>query len=134
MASMTDYLEENLLNHLLPLQASLSKPAAIYLSLHTSSPTDTGSLSGEVSGGSYAREDISSVMSAASATTGRSTNTSVITYPTATADWGVVTHGGINDALTAGNMLFWVAGSQSRDMETGETFRLEIGQLALTFR
>ena len=42
MSAMSDYLENKFLDHFLGT-TSTSAPAAVYLSLHTTSPTDDGS-------------------------------------------------------------------------------------------
>jgi hypothetical protein len=37
-----------------------------------------------------------------------------------TANWGTVTHFGIFDALTAGNLLFWAALTASKVVNSGD--------------
>lgn len=106
MAKMSDYLEDQLRKHLFRT-GSFTKPAALHVSLHTADPTDAAS-GAEVSGGSYARvqrDPLDANWSAASATDGITKNVASITFPTPTANWGVVTHFAIWDAASAGNML-----------------------------
>src|SRR6056300_745550 len=100
MAEFSDFLENALINAVLR-NTTYTSPATVYVSLYTTDPTDadTGT---EVSGGSYARTAVT--MGAPS--NGVSTNSADVTFPTATASWGTVTHIGIHDASTSGNLLF----------------------------
>lgn len=51
-------------------------------------------------------------------------NTSLITFPTATANWGTVTHAGVFDASTAGNALTIIkALTASKVVNSGDIFR-----------
>ncbi len=89
MVAFSDYLERKLLDAILR-NTSYAAPSTIYLGLYTSSPTDTGS-GIECAGGSYARQALTSGFPAASGTSGAVSNSSNITFTTATADWGTVT-------------------------------------------
>ena len=88
--SMTNYSEAALIDHLLRNTAYTSV-ATVYLALFTDDPTDAATGT-EVTGGSYARESIA-FDAAASRTLD---NTSDVTFTTATASWGTVTHWGIS--------------------------------------
>lgn len=106
MSRMSDYLEGQLRAHIFRT-ATFTKPTQLHVSLHTADPTDTGG-GAEVTGGSYARvarAPLDANWSAVSATDGITKNVAAITFPAPTANWGVVTHFGIWDASTAGNML-----------------------------
>ena len=46
---------------------------------------------------------------ASTGTGGQTSNNAAITFPSPTANWGVVTHLGVYDAVSGGNLLFWVA-------------------------
>lgn len=107
MSNMSDYLESQLRNHIFRT-AAYPKPSGLYVSLHTASPTEAGG-AGEVVGGSYARVShgpADSVWSAGGATDGLTSNVTAITFAVATASWGTITHVGIYDAPTGGNLLF----------------------------
>lgn len=134
MSAATDYLETNVLAHVLA-QSAYAMPSAVYLGRHTASPTDTGSLAAEVStsGTGYARADITSKMGTPHATLGRSTNSAVITIGPALSDWGTLTHLSINDAVTSTNMLLWGQASTARTITTGESDQFLTGQLAIQF-
>ncbi len=93
----------------------------VYLALYTSDPTvnDTGT---EVSGGDYARQEIT--FSAPAAESGKQTskNTTEIQFPVATADWGTITHIGIRDAATAGSLISFGPLETSRTILSGDRF------------
>jgi hypothetical protein len=131
---MTDYTEYKLLDHLL-LLTDFPMPVGKFLSLHTASPTDTGSLAAEVStsGSGYARQTLAALMGATNVTTGVSVNTGTVTHGPATTDWGTITHIGHNDAVTAGTMLLWGAVEESQTTPIGESFQLTPGQYSIQF-
>ncbi len=98
MAEMSNYLENALINATLR-NTSYTSPAAVYVGLYTSDPGE-GNTGTEVSGGSYAR----TAVTFGSPSNGVSTNSASVTFPTATGTWGTVTHVGILDATTSGNL------------------------------
>lgn len=99
MAALSNYLENKLVDHVLRNTAYTS-PTTVYVALYKSDPTDADSGT-EVSGGSYARKAASfSVPS-----DGSTSNSADIEFPVATGSWGTVTHFGLKDALTSGNLL-----------------------------
>lgn len=130
-AALTNYLENKLIDTFLRAQA-YTMPATVSVGLFTTCPTDSSS-AGEVTGGSYARVDITSSLanwsgtqSEGSTTTssgsgGLTKNNNVITFPTATTDWGTVACFGVFDASTSGNLLFYAALTASRNITNGST-------------
>lgn len=85
----------------------MMKPA-LYVALYTAAPSDSGGGT-EVSGGSYARVlcgPSDATWAATSGTNGQTSNVADVTFPGPTANWGVVTHFGIFDAATLGNLLY----------------------------
>jgi len=126
MAEFSNYLENALINAVLR-NTSYTSPATVYVSLYTTDPTDADSGT-EVSGGSYARTAVT--MGAPS--NGVSTNSADVTFPTATASWGTVTHIGIHDALTTGNLLFHTPLDTSKTIDSGDIFKIETGNLSVT--
>ena len=127
MGSKSDYLENEILDHVLG-QGAYSAPTP-YLGLYTAAPTDAGGGT-EVSGGSYARVAISAKFGAASG--GSSANTASIDFPTATASWGTVVAFGIFDASTAGNLLYWGALDTNKSVGDGDTPSFGTGTLTIT--
>ena len=126
MAEFSNFLENALINATLRA-TTYTSPATVYVSLYTTDPTDadTGT---EVSGGSYARTAVT--MGAPS--NGVSTNSADVTFPTATASWGTVTHIGIHDASTSGNLLFHTPLDTSKTIDSGDIFKIETGNLSVT--
>lgn len=109
--------------------------AARYLALFTADPTDAGTLTSEISGGSYARVDTAGNWDAAAS--GSKSNTAAITFPTATADWAdgspnQVSYWALCDAATAGNAVIIGAFTTARTVLDTDTFQVAAGQLTLT--
>ena len=126
MSEMSNYLENALIN--VTLRAtSYTAPTTVYVSLWTSDPTDAGSGT-EVSGGSYAR----TAVTFAAPSNGVTTNNADVTFPTATASWGVVGWIGINDAATSGNLLYHTALDTSKTIDSGDIFKISTGNLSVT--
>jgi hypothetical protein len=101
MGSLSNYAENELLDHLLKVGA-FSVPSNIYVALSTADPLDDGSGLAEPSGGSYARVACNSW----NAASGRAaTNAAVVQFARATVNWGALTHFALFDASTGGNML-----------------------------
>lgn len=123
--SFSNYLETELLDHIFTNSAYTS-PTTVYVSLHTANPDEDGS-GAEVSGGGYARQAGSFSVSGNTATT-----SAAIEYATATASYGTVTHVGIYDASTSGNLLAYAALSASKAIDTGDVFRIPAGDLDIT--
>ena len=127
MAEMSDYLEVALLNATLNGVAftAVNNP---YVSLHTADPTDAGTGT-EVSGGSYARTTAS--FATASGTSGLVATDADVTFPTATATWGVVGWIGLWDAASGGNMLYHTALDTSKTIDSGDIFKITTGNLTV---
>jgi len=125
MAEFTDFMEDKIIDHMLRNQ-SYTPPTTVYVGLFTSAPSDAGGGT-EVSGGAYARQAVT--LSAASG--GASSNSAEITFPQATADWGTVTHLALFDALSGGNMLMWTPLDASKEINNGDTFVIEVGDLLM---
>lgn len=123
--SFSNYLETKVLAHTFSNTAYTS-PSTVYVGLFTSSPSEDGSGT-EVSGGSYARQ------SGAFTTSGNTATTSAaIEFPTATASWGTITHIGIYDASSAGNLLAYAALTASKAIASGDVFRIPTGDIDIT--
>jgi len=128
--SMSDYLENKLIDWLLRGQ-SFTAPTNVYVSLHTSGCSDSSNGT-EVSGGSYARVQVASSTAnwagtqsagsttASSGTGGTTSNNNAVTFPAPTGNWGVITHFGIYDASSSGNLLFCAALTASKTVNNGD--------------
>ena len=135
MSAMSDYLEGQLRAHLFRT-SSFTKPTTLAVGLFTAAPSDAGGGT-EVSGGSYARVSVNPLdanWTAASSTDGVTTNVNAVTFAAPTPTWGTVTHFGIYDATTAGNLLVWGALTTSRVISNGDAApSFAAGALSVTF-
>lgn len=131
MGSKSDYLEGKVLEHVLR-NTAYSSPATVYVGLYTAAPNDasTGSSGGtELSGNGYSRQ--SCAFSAASG--GSISNSGTVTFgPNTTSGWGTVTHFGIFDASTNGNLLYWGALTASKTVAVGDSVSFGAGALVVT--
>lgn len=128
--ALTDFAENKINDAVLRAQ-SLGAPATFYVALYTTCPTDTGGGT-EVTGGSYARVAVTSSLAnwsgtqstgsttASSGTDGTSENNNTITFPSPTANWGVVNCFGLVDASTAGNLWIYSALTASKTVNNGD--------------
>lgn len=133
MSAASNYLENKVLDHVLR-NTSFSQPAALYLGLfkntsgQAAANLEAGTLTDEVSGGSYARKAVTF----AAASGGSAATSATVTFDTATANWGTITHVAVLDALTSGNVLFYGAVTTSKTIETGDTFQVSSGNLTIS--
>lgn len=130
MAALSNFLENRLVDHLLRGQA-YTPPSVLHFALFTAAPTDAGG-GVEVSGGSYARAAVSASLSAfagtqgagtstvSSGTGGSTSNNSAITFPAPSANWNNVTHFGVFDAPTGGNLLWWGPLTAAKTINAGD--------------
>jgi hypothetical protein len=123
--NLSNYAENKLLDHILGTTA-YTKPT-VYLALFTTDPTEAGTGT-EVSGGGYARKTITFNASS----NGSSSNSADVLFPAATGSWGTVSHIGLYDALTGGNLLWHGPLSASKTIGTDDEFKLGAGRLSVS--
>jgi hypothetical protein len=119
MAELSDYFENAIINQ---MRNVAGPQAAVYVALFTAVTgleADSGWAATEVSGGSYARQ----LAGLSAASGGLSSNAADITFPQATADWGVITHCALMDAITNGHVLMWTELDASKTINNGDTFK-----------
>lgn len=126
MGSFSDYLENELLDHAFR-NSSYTPPASVYVGLYTVAPTDAGGGT-EVTGGAYAR--VTATFTAASG--GAISNSSNLTFTTATASWGKILAAGVFDAATSGNMLGWALLTASKTISSGDTAQFNAGDVDIS--
>jgi hypothetical protein len=131
MSAMSNYLEQQLANHVFRTNG-MTQVSNLHLALYTSAPSDSGGGT-ELSGNAYARASVSRADAQWTFSAGTISNTNTITFPTPTANWGTVTHFGIFDASTGGNLLFHGALTASKTVNNGDTVTFPAGQLQITF-
>lgn len=130
MAAMSNYLENKVLDWLLRGQA-FAPPATIYLALMTSAPDDAGG-GVEVAGGGYARVGVTSNLANWAGTQGAGTttpssggsgttsNNNVLTFPSPTGYWGLVSSIAVFDQPTGGNLLWSAQLTAARTIQAGD--------------
>lgn len=129
--SFSNYLENALLNQIFRGTA-YSFPGTLYVGLYTVAPSDAGGGT-EVSGNSYARVSVTANTSNwVESTAGATSNSSAITFPQATGNWGTVVALGIFDASTSGNLLAWADLTTSKLIGNGDTPSFASGDLDVT--
>lgn len=122
-ASVRNSLVDALVN-----QANYTAPTAIYISLHTGDPGDTGA--SEANYTSYARVVATTKFPAASS--GSSSNDVAITFPTSTGGSNTVTYCGIWDASSAGNWIGGGALTSSKTIASGDSASFATSNLTVS--
>lgn len=130
MAAASNWLEEAILNYFFRNQ-SVAQPTQIYVALYINDPTDadTGT---EVSGGAYTRQQVTFGAPIQTADKGVISNNQKIEFPIATIDWGNISHWGIRTAQTGGNLLCRGSFSRVENVQAGNRFTIETGNLQVT--
>ena len=135
MSEMSNYLEDEILDHMLGEGArDFTSPATLFIALTTATPTDasTGATITEVANSNgYARQAVN--FNAASG--GSATSNGAITGFTASGGaWGTVTSFVIVDGGThgAGNVLFWTDLDTSRTVNDGDTLNFADQAITVT--
>lgn len=105
MANMSDYLEVELLGASLGL-STYTSPATVYAALFLTDPTDADAGVEVGAGVGYARLPVTWNAISSVGTVSQSSNAADLVWGPATGSWGTVTHIGLYDALTGGNLLW----------------------------
>ena len=125
--SLSNTFETHTLNYLFTT-TSVTRPTAWYIALFTSNPAeDASGTEVSTSGTAYARQSATFTVSGNEAT-----NSAAIEFPTATASYGTVTHIGVFDASTSGNLIAYAALSTSKAIDTGDVLRINSAELDVT--
>ena len=129
MSEFATYFENAIVNL---MRNSGFTEVAVYVALFTDSASpaelEAGTLTNEVSGGSYARQ----LAGLSAPSDGASSNASDITFPQATADWGTVRYVALMDAVSAGNVLMYSQLDADKVINNGDTFKINAGDLDVT--
>lgn len=109
---------------------NFAAPQIVYIALYTSNPTDadTGQ---EVSGGGYVRRAVTFGVPVIADRRAVAASSADVSFPIATADWGLVTHIGIRTAATGGNLMYHGAVKTPRTVQTNDTLRFMSGQISI---
>jgi hypothetical protein len=123
IAVKSAYLKNKIIKHVLG-EASYTMPTNVYLALYTTDPTesDTGT---ESTGGSYARQQLSF----ANAVGGTKTSNTSETFSSMPAS--TVTHWGIRDASSGGNLLYFGAFDLPIALNAGNNLPIASGDIVI---
>jgi hypothetical protein len=133
VSGVSDYLENQLLDHLLG-RTTYTAPATVYVGLWSVALSDasTGSTAGEVSGGGYSRVAVTNDTNQwPAASGGLKANASSVVFPSATSNWGTVRTVAILDAPSAGNLLFFATPAPVVSVAALDTLIFSPGDLSL---
>jgi hypothetical protein len=129
MAALSNFAEKLLLDWLMTT-GSASRPTAWHLALYTAAPSDSGGGT-EVSGNGYARQALT--FAAAASPDGTTENTGPVSFTASgSGGFGTVTHVGIFDAATSGNLLWHGAMTTPRTVNDTDTLTFAAGAVSLT--
>lgn len=128
MAALSDYAEKLLLDWSMTT-GSATRPTAWYVALYTAAPSDSGGGT-EVSTGGYARQSVT--FDAASSPGGTTSNNNAVSFTASGASYGTVTHIGIFDNVSGGNLLWHGSMTASKTVADGDTLEFSIGNIDLT--
>ena len=128
MAALSDHAEKLILDWMMTAGAA-ARPSAWYVALYTAAPSDAGGGT-ELSGSGYAREAVA--FAAATSGTGTTSNTGVVIFTADGGDWGSVTHMGIHDASSGGNLLWHGSLAAAKTVADGDTLEFAVGNIDLT--
>ena len=126
----SNYVKNNSLDFWVRKQ-SISQPSSVWVALYTTNPTaaDTGT---EVSGGGYARQQVTFTSPTISGDVALVQNVSDIVFPQLTASAGVAAYVGLRDASAGGHLLFYEALPTSITLAQGYTPYWGAGDLKVT--
>lgn len=138
MSQFSDYLEQNIIQTTLRGQA-MPVPTGTFVALFTSDPTDSGS-GDEVDTAAwpaYERQDAAQGGSVDSGWTspsdGVTSNAKALTFPANDgAGAVVVTHIGVYDAATGGNLLYHAPLTSSKTLQVGDVISFAVGSITVT--
>jgi len=131
VAVISNYLENKILDHSLRGTNYPTPGTSVYVALFTDATSQNDANGGtevSTSGTAYVRQQVSAW---AAPTSGSTSNSNTINFPTATGQWGNIRYVGIMDAATGGNLLFWGQLTADKDVGVGDTFSIAAGDLDL---
>lgn len=131
MAGLVDSKENEVLDELLGNATLMPDP--VYIGLMTTAPSDDGTGVVEPIGNGYARVSVDNNLTEwPAAVSGSKSNANNVTFPSATGAWGTITHFGIFDAISGGNLLAYGALNTPRNVLTSDVFRFLAGDLTVS--
>ena len=133
---MSDYLEIKIIDQLFDADGTgnYTAPSTYHIELYTSAPSDSGGgtpVSG--TGTAYVRKEITKGSSHWTRAANVVSNTNTVSFAVPTADWGRVTHFGIFDASTSGNLILHGSLANAKNINLGDPApKFSAGELKFT--
>ena len=128
MAALSDHAENLLLNFLMTT-GTATRPTQWFVALFSSAPNDAGGGT-EISGNGYSRQSVS--WDTASGTGGTTANSGAVSFTASGSGFGTVTHIGIFDASSSGNLLWHGAMDTAKSVASGDVLQFAAGAIDLT--
>lgn len=142
MAEFSDYMENKIIEVMRATDfTAVAAQVALFISADTEEATlaavdanlEAGTLTDEVAtaGGTLYARQLAGLGVAAG---GASDNDADIDFPTAGADWGIVTHVALMDSATRGegNVFMWSRLDATKTVSNGDTFKINAEELDVT--
>lgn len=131
MAGFSTHLAQALINHVFRAQ-SYTAPTGVYLALFVADPTDNNVTANEVTGAWYGRKQVTS-WTAPTGTGVATSNSNQIAFNAVTSSAVTVTHWGLYDSATTGNLLASGAFTNAKVLNVDDVLAVNAGDLTLTF-
>lgn len=123
----TDYLENAMINAVLR-NVAFTSPATVYVGLHTAQAVPEAGTVTEVVGNNYGRQAVPF----AAPSNGTTSNSADVVYPVATpGNWGTIMGGGIYDASSGGNLLYYGTLTVSKTVNANDQFKFLAGAISV---
>ena len=126
MSALSDYAENKVLD-VLGANATFTAPSNVYLGLSTGAFNDDNSGT-ELTGNNYSRVSVSF----GAAASGTMSNDAAIEFAAATGSWGSVSHWGLFDAASSGNLLVHGSFTTAKTIASGDVLKVATGDLDIT--
>lgn len=131
MAGFSNSLAQAVIQHFVRRNTQ-SVPAGTYLALFVADPTDANVTANEVTGAWYGRQNVSAWTVPSGSTTSTS-NSNALTFNPVTTSAVTVSHWGIYDAATSGNLLYSGALDAAKTLNINDQYVVDANTLVLNF-
>lgn len=132
MSAFSDYLEAQLINT--TLRGATYTGGSVFIALFTADPTDAGT-GAELTDSGYIRQRAHTTVASDGFTVpanGSSSNTRNIIFPAIVDAQKTITHWGIFDAQTSGNLLYHSSMLNPKTLDPTDVLSFPVGSLIVT--
>jgi hypothetical protein len=132
MSAFSDYLEAQLINT--TLRGATYTGGSVFIALFTADPTDAGT-GAELTDSGYIRQRAHTTVASDGFTVpanGSSSNTKNIIFPAIVDAQKTITHWGIFDAQTSGNLLYHSSMLNPKTLDPTDVLSFPVGSLIVT--